>query len=88
MSINESIAYNCRKLQLNGLIPGCFSKDGIIRVKIKERARPVKIFCIMYKLHYLFPDFGFGNRDEHDDIFLDASQVSNDSAHLVICFTL
>ena len=46
MPINESTAYNCRKLQLNGLIHGCFSKDGIIRIKIKERAKPVKIFCI------------------------------------------
>ena len=39
----------------------------------------MKIF-LMDKLHQLFPDFGFGDKDEDDDIFLDASQVANDSA--------
>ena len=34
--INESIAYNCRKLNLNGLTHGCFSRDGIVRIKRQE----------------------------------------------------
>ena len=42
--MNESIAYNCRKLKRSGLIHGCFSRDGIIRIKRWEKDRPVKIF--------------------------------------------
>ena len=34
----------------------------------------------MDKLDQFFPDFDFGDVDEDDDIFLDASQVANDSA--------
>ena len=37
----------------------------------------MKIFH-MDKLHELFPDFDFGDADDEDDIFLDASQVVND----------
>ena len=60
--MNESIADNCCKLKHNRLIYGCFSRDGIIRIKREERARPVKIFH-MDKLHQLFPDFDFGDVD-------------------------
>ena len=65
-------------LKCNGLIHGCFSRDGIIRMKHEERARPLKIFH-MDKLHIFFPDFDFGNTDKDDDIFLDSSQAVNDS---------
>ena len=68
--MNESTACNCRKLKRNWLIHGIFSRDGIIRIKREERARPVKIFH-MEKLQF-FPDFDFGDADEDDDIFLDA----------------
>ena len=60
------------KLKHNGLIHGCFFKDGIIRIKHEERARPVKTFH-MDKFHQLFPHFHFGDADEDDGIFLDAS---------------
>ena len=60
--MNESIADNCCKLKHNRLIYGCFSRDGIIRIKREERARPVKIFH-MDKLHQLFPHFDFGDVD-------------------------
>ena len=60
--MNESIADNCCNLKHNRLIYGCFSRDGIIRIKREERARPVKIFH-MDKLHQLFPDFDFGDVD-------------------------
>ena len=76
--MNKSIAYNCCKVNCNGLIHGCFSRDGIIRIKHAERAIPVKIFH-MDKLHQLLPDLDFGDADEDDDIFLDASQVANNS---------
>ena len=31
--MNESIAYNCRKLKCSGLIQGCFLRDCIVRIK-------------------------------------------------------
>ena len=33
----------------------------------------------MDKLHGLFPDFDFGDVDNKGDVFLDASQIVNDS---------
>ena len=51
--------------------------DGIIRIKREEKARPVKIFHLG-KLHQFFADFDFGDLDEDDDMFLDASQIAND----------
>ena len=69
--MNESIAYN-------RLIHGCFLRDGIVRINRREKDRRVKIFHID-KLHGLFPDFDFGVADDEYDIFLDASQVVNDS---------
>ena len=76
--MNESIACNCRELKHSGLIHDCFSRDGIVRIKLREKDRPMKIFH-MGKLHGLFPDFDFGDADDEDDIFVDASQVVNDS---------
>ena len=77
--MNESIAYRCRKLRCSGLIHGCFSRDGIVRIKCKEKDRPAKIFY-MDKLHGLFPDFDFGDAEDEDDILLDASQVVNNDS--------
>ena len=77
--MNESIAYRCRKLRCSGLIHGCLSRDGIVRIKCKEKNRPAKIFY-MDKLHGLFPDFDFGDVEDEDDILLDASQVVNNDS--------
>ena len=60
--MNESVVYNCRKLKGSGLIHGCFSRDGIVRIKRREKDRPMKIFH-MDKLHGLFPDLDFGDAD-------------------------
>ena len=77
--MNESIGYNCRKLKRSGLIHGCFLRDGIVRIKCREKDRPVKIFH-MDKLQGLFPDFDFGDAEDKDGIFLDASQVVNNDS--------
>ena len=77
--MNESIAYNCRKLKRSGLIHGCFSRDGIFAIKCQKENRPVKIFH-MDKLHGLFPDFDFRDADNEDGVFLDALHVVNDLA--------
>ena len=78
--MNESIAYNCRRLKCSGLIHGCFSRDDIVRIKCWEKDRPMKISHVD-KLHGLFPDFNVGDADDKDDtfLFLDASQVVDDS---------
>ena len=78
--MNESIAYNCRRLKCSGLIHGCFSRDDIVRIKCWEKDRPMKISHVD-KLHGLFPDFDVGDADDKDDtfLFLDASQVVDDS---------
>ena len=51
--LNESIAYNCREMKRSGLIHGCFSRDGIVRIKRREKDKPVKIFH-MDKLRVFF----------------------------------
>ena len=61
--MNESIAYNCRRLKCSGLIHGCFSRDDIVRIKCWEKDRPMKISHVD-KLHGLFPDFDVGDADD------------------------
>ena len=86
--MNESTAYNCRKLKRSGLIHGCFSRDGIVRTKRWEKGRSVKIFH-MGKLHGLFPNFDFGDADDEDNMLLDALKVVSDlvqsSYYSVVC---
>ena len=77
--MNESIAYNCRKLKRSGLIHGCFSRDGIVRIKCRKKDRPVKIFH-MDKLHGLFCDSYFGDAEDKMRVtFLCSQVVNNDS---------
>ena len=76
--MNESIAHNCRMLKHSGLIHGCFSREGIVRIKRLEKNRFMKI-SHMDKLCGLFPDFDLGDAHGKGDIFLDASQLVNDS---------
>ena len=77
--MNESTTYNCKKLKRNGLIHGCFSRDGIVRIKRRGKDRSVKIFH-MGKLHGFFSDFDFVDAEDEDDIFLDASEVVNNDS--------
>ena len=69
---------NCKKLKRSSVIHGSFSRDGIVRIKRREKDKPVKIFH-MDKIHGFFPEIYFGDADDENDIFLDASQVVNDS---------
>ena len=78
MPMNEWIVYNWHNLKCNGFIHDCFSRDVIIRIKYKDKASLVKLFH-MDTLDQLFPDFDFGDANEYDNIFLDASKVANDS---------
>ena len=62
--MNESIAFNCRKLKRSGLIHACYSRNGNVYIKENETSRPFKVFHLG-KLISLFPDH-FQNNDEND----------------------
>ena len=72
--MNETIAYNCRKLKRSGLIYACYSRNGIVYIKENETSNPIKVFNLS-KLISLFPDH-FRNNDENDqyhDVSIDAN---------------
>ena len=56
--MNEPIAFTCRKLKSKELIHSCYSRYGIIDVKVTDKSRPVKLFH-MERLVNLFSDFNF-----------------------------
>ena len=68
--INESIAFNGRKLKRSGLVHVCFTNDGIVRIKESENSKSLKVFH-MKNLRELFSDFNF---DIDEDLFHEVSQ--------------
>ena len=74
--MNESIAFNCRKLKRKELIHSCYSRNGIINIKMTDKSRPIKIFH-MERLVNLFSDFDF----EAGEMYLDASQDTDTSVY-------
>ena len=42
--MNELIAFNCRKLKRKELIHSCYSKNGVLNIKLTDKSWPVKIF--------------------------------------------
>ena len=72
--MNDTIAYNCRKLNRIDLIQACYTRNGIIYIKENETSRLIKVFHLV-KLFSLFPDH-FRNNDEIDqyhDVSIDAN---------------
>ena len=41
--MNESLAYQGRKLKRNSLVNACYTKDGIVTIKINERSKAIKM---------------------------------------------
>ena len=76
--MNETIAYNCRKLKRSCLIHACYSRNGIVCIKENETSRPIKLFHLV-KLISFFPDH-FQNNDENDQ-YHDVSVDANSSLH-------
>ena len=74
--MNKSIALYCRKLKRKKLIHPCYSRNGIINIKMTDKSQPAKIFY-MERLVNLFPDFDF----ETGEMYLDASQDTDASVH-------
>ena len=73
---NESIAFNCTKLKHKELIHSCYSRNGIINIKVTDKSGPIKIFH-MERLLNLFWDFDF----EAGEMYVDASQDTDTSVH-------
>ena len=63
--MNESLAYQGRKLKRNNLVNACYTRDGIVTIKINERPKAIKIHH-MNNLLELFPNFDFEGAVFHD----------------------
>ena len=74
--MNESIAFTFRKLNRKELIHSCYTKNGVISIRMTDKKRPVKIFN-MERLVNLFSNTDF----EAGEIYLDASQDADAPLH-------
>ena len=61
--MNETIAFNCRKLKHSGLIHQCYSRNGNVYIKENEASRPFKVFHLGKLIS--FPDH-LQDNDEND----------------------
>ena len=62
--MNETIAFNCRKLKHSGPTHACYSRNGNVYIKKNERSRSFKVFHLGKSIS-LFLDH-FQNNDEND----------------------
>ena len=68
--MNESLVYQRRKLKCNNLVNACYTRDGIVTIKISDRFKAIKVYH-MNDLLDLFPDFNFDDdKPFHDDCSL------------------
>ena len=63
--MNESLAYQGRKLKHNELVNACYTRDGIVTAKINERSKAIRIHH-MNNLLKLFLNFDFEDEPSHD----------------------
>ena len=63
--MNESLAYQARKLNHNNLVNACHTRDGIVTIKINGSSKTIKIHD-MSDLLELFPNFDFEDEPFHD----------------------
>ena len=63
--MNNSLAFQGRKLKRNKLVSACYTRDGIITIKINEHSKAVKVHHLNDLLE-LFPDFDFEDKPFHD----------------------
>ena len=42
--MNESLAYQGRKLKRNNLVNACYTRDGIVTIKISDRSKAIKVY--------------------------------------------
>ena len=63
--MNESLAYQGGKLKRNNLVNACYTRDGIVTIKINERSKAIKNSSYDDLLE-LFPNFDFEDERFHD----------------------
>ena len=63
--MNESLAYQGRKFKQNNLVNACYTRDGIVTIKISDRSKAIKVNH-MNDLLDLFADFNFDDELSHD----------------------
>ena len=63
--MNESLAYQGRKLKRNNLVNACYTRDGSVTFKINERSKTIKIHHMHDFLELFFP-FYFKDEPFHD----------------------
>ena len=64
--MNESLAYQGRKLKRNNLVNACYTRDGIVTIKINELSKAIK-YHHMNDLLELFPNFDFEDEPFHNE---------------------
>ena len=62
--MNESLAFQGRKLMRNNLVNACYVRDGIITLTINERSKAIKIHRIKDLLEF-FPNIDFEDKPFH-----------------------
>ena len=72
--MNESLAYQGRKLKHNDLVNACYTRDYTVTTKINECSKAITIHH-MNNLLELFPNFDFEDEPFHDT----SPDVSNQS---------
>ena len=73
--MNESLAYQGRQLKRNNLVNACYTRDGIVTIKISDRSKAIKVYH-MNDLLDLFPDFDFDDDEHFHDANPDVSAQS------------
>ena len=63
--MNESLPYQRRKLKCSNLVNACYTRDGIVTIKINELSKAIKIHH-MNDLLKLFPNFNFEDEPFHE----------------------
>ena len=72
--MNENIVFEARKLKRRGAIHGCFTRDGVVHIKLGGHDKPIEILHKNYFWKYIL-DY----EEKEADLFHDASQEVNSS---------
>ena len=73
--MNESLAYQGRKVKRNNLVNACYTRDGIVTIKINDCSKAMNVYH-MNDLLDLFPHFDFDDDEHLHDATTDVSAQS------------
>ena len=73
--MNESLAYQGRKLKRKNLVNACYTRDGIVTIKISDRSKAIKGYHMNDLLDF-FPNFDFDDDEPFHDVSPDVSSQS------------